>query len=178
MEVTTQILEMGQNGKLIPVNTENMTDLQPGTKLHWGGPSEHDSIILSKKVNSFGVTYMAVDPNDKQLFSHFINAYQIKRRDDPTLLHSQHYFLTGETLNPAEVDKLKTEAEAFKLKRDKEAKEAELIRQEKIAKGKKIFERLKPAGAKALIIAEYEKDDSDIMTDYFATKTEDRIILA
>ena len=51
-------------------------------------------------------------------------------------------------------------------------------RAERLALGKRLLAERMPAGTVAVLIAEHETDASDIMTDYFATKTGRRVILA
>ena len=44
-------------------------------------------------------------------------------------------------------------------------------------RGKNLFKKYIPKNAKALIVAEYEEDESDSLTDYYATKTREIVIL-
>jgi len=178
MEVTARIFELGKGGSLLPVSTEGMTELKPGTQLHWGGAYEHDSVIISKKSDSFGVKYLTLNPDDEALRSHYVEAYQIKRKDDPALWHTQHYYLTGKFIDKSEVEQMFQKSEALRIERVSQNKVADVVRQEKIDKGKKLYDNLKPVTAKAIIIAEYEIDDCDSMTDYYNTKTGDQMILA
>ena len=51
-------------------------------------------------------------------------------------------------------------------------------RKERIEIGREIFEKRMPVGTKAVIVADRMKDESDPMTDYYASRKECRVILA
>jgi len=76
-----------------------------------------------------------------------------------------------------EVMQLQSEAE-YKAKAKQEAKQKERERNEQLkAIGKERLQRLIPAEAKAVIIAELHENESDSMTDYFGYRTLRTVIL-
>jgi len=85
--------------------------------------------------------------------------------------------LEPEFMDAFEVMLLKSEAEA----KAKEKHEAELKEQERreqlVAIGRERLEKLIPADAKAIIIAELHEDESEPMTDYYGYSTECTVIL-
>jgi hypothetical protein len=60
-----------------------------------------------------------------------------------------------------------------KARDDQERQAAHDLRNEKLKRGQAIADKLIPASCPAVIVAEYEVDDSDSMTDYFASHTDD-----
>lgn len=88
------------------------------------------------------------------------------------------YYTPGDFATPEQITEalsLANEAEK-KAKEDKEKADKE--RAELIEKGREIFEANKPADAVAVIVADLEKDESDLMTDYFNSVTTKTVILA
>jgi hypothetical protein len=84
---------------------------------------------------------------------------------------------TPEFMDAFEVMMLKSEAEA-KAEADHQAEQTEHERHEQLkAIGRERLEKLIPADAKAIIIAELRRDESDSMTDYFAHGTDRTVIL-
>lgn len=67
-----------------------------------------------------------------------------------------------------EAERAEASAKAAKDREESEAKRAEAWA---------AIEAKKPARAEAVIVAEYEQDESDTMTDYFATKTTRRVAI-
>lgn len=86
------------------------------------------------------------------------------------------YIYTG---SETELNDLLIDAHELKAKNDKKeieaAKEAERLDAETIERGKQIVSI--PDWAKSVIVAELFQNDSDIYTDYFATKVTDIVIL-
>ena len=82
-----------------------------------------------------------------------------------------------EFMDAFEVMLLKSEAER-KAQAKHEAEQQEQERQEQLkAIGRERLEKLIPADAKAVIVAEFRRDDSDPMTDYYGYGTEKTVIL-
>ena len=86
--------------------------------------------------------------------------------------------LVNEIANTEEIEELKQKrVEKLGIQKiEQELKEQQ--RQARIERGKAIFTEKRPDWAKAVIVAEYEVDESDIMTDYFSTRTKKTLILA
>jgi hypothetical protein len=136
-----------------------------------------DYVVTSEEVNEYGEQA----------------SISIKRNDQgDEVLH----FDRARILEPGEefgicivrdVDKLLTAAEvaeltARTLKAEEERRnareQAKKEREEAIARGREVAARLIPPGAKGLIMAEQEIDDSDPYSDYYNTKTVDAHVLA
>ena len=80
-------------------------------------------------------------------------------------------------LDDFEISILRGEAERLD-REEKQAQDEEEQREEALkAIGRERLEKLIPADAKAIILAELHRDDSDSMTDYFAYKTDRTVIL-
>ena len=85
--------------------------------------------------------------------------------------------LEPEFMDPFEVFSLKNEAD-YKAKAEQEARQKEQERRAQLqAIGRERLQRIIPLDAKAIIIAELHKDESNSMTDYFGYRTENIIIL-
>lgn len=80
--------------------------------------------------------------------------------------------------SPEQIEHLKQLHAAHLLNVKTEQDRQRIERDHRLALGKKLLAERMPAGTAAVIIAEYEIDDCDIMTDYFSTKTGRRVILA
>jgi len=118
--------------------------------------------------------------------------YRWVNLDDPAKGIEQAYgirpgseiFGIGIYYTPGDICKTEEIVEALSKanKREGEQKEAARIASEErtalIAKGREIFEANRPGDAKAVIIAEHMVDDSDSMTDYFASHDDKTVILA
>lgn len=82
-----------------------------------------------------------------------------------------------EFMDSTQVALIKEEAER-KRKEQEEKREAERERTEQLkAMGRKRMEQILPHGAKAIIVARLKQDDSDPMTDYFASHTVRTVII-
>ena len=85
--------------------------------------------------------------------------------------------LEPEFMDPFEVLMLQGEAEC-KAKAEQEARQKEQEHREQLeAIGRERLQSIIPADAKAIIIAELHKDESNSMTDYFGYRTEKTVIL-
>lgn len=82
-----------------------------------------------------------------------------------------------EFMDPFEVAILVEEAQN-KVRTEKEAQNKERIRREQVKSiGRKRFAEILPVNAKAVIVAKLKKNESDLMTDYFASSTVRTVIL-
>jgi hypothetical protein len=178
--VSTGVYELGSGGKLVKINADGKNDLEIGTVIHWGGNSEQDYVIVENQgINdfnaSYGARYNAISLDSKHY--RIIDAYNMKWPAMDETWHSQHMYITDRVIDPDELETLVTEADELKAKEDAEAATAQQERERLIAKGKELADRLIPKDAKALIVAYSEIDDCDSMTDYFATHTEECVVL-
>lgn len=91
------------------------------------------------------------------------------------------YYNEGDKISIDELNDLVISASLHqkKLSEDKEAKKLKLAeeRKEKISIGSKILDKL-PNDCQAVIIAEHQQNESDSMTDYFGSKTTNKVFLA
>jgi len=174
MTVTTTHYELGADGKLAPVSDFYGRTMNPGDVIEWRGAYSHKSLITSKIENGRNVQFKCINLNGYS--RHQVDAHSIKREDDKTLWHTQHYFKVGwmDENQIIEIEGLSCQKEeADKAKAD----EAKRIHDEKLARGMEFHAKNFP-WAKSFIVAERIVDDSDIMTDYFAEHGEDMIVLA
>jgi hypothetical protein len=79
---------------------------------------------------------------------------------------------------PEECAELLAQAEEAERKRAEAREAARKAEQERQEKAKAEFQRLRPSWAKAVIVAKFEEDESDPMTDYFGTITTKTVLLA
>lgn len=162
--------------KLEPIKA-NFTDLEPGTVLHWRGPYEHKSVILSKKETRFCITYECFNVDSEK--RHSVDAFLIVKGDEPNLWHTQHYYLTDERKTSREVLELYdilTQKETEKANHaDEQAKQQAALAEI----GRKVWDKhFAGRGFVSLIVAEHHINDCDLQTDYFNSKISDKVILA
>ena len=81
-------------------------------------------------------------------------------------------FLTG-----FQVGLLQNEADLLAKKEQNEKEEQQKRNEELTAAGRERLEKLIPTDAKAVIVAEFHEDDSNMMIDYFGYRTTRRVIL-
>lgn len=174
----TTVFEMDyKSGKLVPAKN---AELQIGqiVWLNGYGQSEHGhdrKAIFDISESYSGKMYHLVNL-DKVTHTERHEAYSIKPASE--IFGIGTYYNDGDTATPEEIAEALTKAKEFEkqqneIKEQKE-KEAEIIKE----KGKKIFEENKPATAQAVIIANHNRDESDLMSDYFGYSTERTVILA
>ena len=173
--------ETDGKGGLVRVSTEGKNDLHPGQVLQWGGNvawAEEDFVIsaaleLDAKYSG-GRNYQTISLEDYRYYQ--IEASSIKLPTD-AVWHGQHMFLQERTLTVEELEGVTAKAEA-KRRKDEVAQAAkDKLRDQQLAEGRKLFEEYIPQQAKALIVAFREVDDCDTMTDYFATHTDECVVL-
>ena len=179
----TQIFEMSAKGGLQPVNQNVFKDLQPGTVIMWGGNMAWGPTrfcILYRRETSRGeVMYdgFNMDEPSKNSHLHGVESWSIKDPNDKSVWHSQHMFLQPETVDAETVEQYKAMHEAQRTaQEDIERKDkAEADRLE--ALGRELWPSL-IGECPAVIVAEHEVSDCDGMTDYYASHTDQRVILA
>jgi len=169
----TKIYQLGKNGleKLDP----NPEPLPKGQIFHFHGYGRENErrAIYDHRQTDFGLQYLWVNLDEVE--KGIEEAYSLKPIEKKFGIGL--YYKEGEMANPEEITDALSKAlekeardEIIKEKKDREYKEL-------LEKGKQIFEKIKPDWAKTAIIAEYEIDDCDLMTDYFSTKTGKQILL-
>ena len=138
-------------------------------------PRSHErKAIYGVDTTCFGKVYLTINLDNPRKEKH--EAYTV--RHESRLFGIGMYYTDGDMADNEEMVDALNEAnkreEAAKVK-DSYLKEMRLKR---VAEGKKLFEDNMPEGARAVMVAELKKDESDIMTDYFASSTTKRIVLA
>jgi hypothetical protein len=175
------LYEIGANGlKRIDVpENDHKNNLPIGTILQLNGYSNPRYVIvknlgISEKFPSYGATYQAINLTDHTLKQE--NAFGLKHIDEKKDNRIQMYYL-DEIMPAAEVLALFEKTTQKEAERAEIQAEAKRISDTKEAKGRELFAKHIPETAKALIVAEYEVDDCDLQTDYFATSTQKTVIL-
>jgi hypothetical protein len=161
----------------VPENHQK-NNLPIGTVLHLNGYNDPDFVIVKNLgINekfSWGTRYLVISLMD--LGQSYKDAYLLKyiseKRDDRI-----QTYITDKILSPDEVLELWEKSEA-KRKRMEEAQAKAKAGADKLeARGKELFGKYIPENAKALIVACYDVNDSDIQTDYFAHTVKEKVIL-
>ena len=181
--VTVKRYELGAGGKLVPVDESVGKGLPVGTVLHWGGNqgwAERDFCILSDVPSQFGAYYECFDMEepDKNAMLHRVEHSNIKYKDDPSVWHRQHFFLTDKVCTPDLVldfwGQHKAQGEAKGV-----AEAASKAENDRLtAEGRELWRKLGFEGAVAVIIAEHEHNESDLQSDYHGSKTTATVVLA
>jgi len=180
--------EMGRDGGLVKVDKTKGAGigLPVGSVIHWGGnmgwaPTDY-AITDAHAATDFtpGGSYSCFDMDnpEKNATLHRVEASNIKDEDDPEVWHSQHFFLTGRTVNAEQVDAMRANHARQATAKDDAAALAAAEGERREAQGRELWARLMPANASHVIVAELICDDSDIQTDYFEEHTEKTVILA
>lgn len=178
----TQVFEMSANGGLQPVDKNAFKNLEPGTTLLWGGNQAWGPTrfcILTRRESNYGVMYACynMDEPDKNAHLHQVEAWSIKDPNDKSVWHSQHMFIQPETVDPEMVEIYRKDHElrsqAKQEQEDAAKREADRLE----ALGRELWPSL-IGNCPAVIIAELEQDESDSQTDYFASRTIGKVILA
>lgn len=175
------VYEMDARGRLVEMSA-GFENLEPGTVITWGGNyayPETTYCVIGRIEGSYGVQYECynLDNENANALLNRVEARSIKSRDDASIWHSQHYFIEDETRTAEQVESYKSEhaRQAAEFKKHEDEAKAEADRLEAI--GRKLWPSL-IGDCPAVIVAELEHDESDMMTDYFGSRTVDRVILA
>lgn len=177
-KMNSQIYEMDETGQMTQIDTTQNNNLEIGTKVLWGGNYgwAPEMFFIAERIEhqDFGVSYNLISLKDNRY--HRTEAYSMKRADQK-VWHGQHMFIQDEKLDARETQRLIQVAREQK-QREEELKEVKEQEKEKIIEqGKQLFHQHAPKGTKAVIVAEYQVDESDSMTDYFASRTGKTIVL-
>lgn len=166
--MTGVLYEIGQGG-LQRVDTTQFNDLKRGQVLRWGGNMgcpEYSAVITEKIAGFEGRIHYKViklkrsyetEQEYKPEF-HNVESFSIKSTDDKSVWHSQHHFITNQTIPETEIRQL--EEQATKIKQDREQEQE----QERI-KAEENRKRFNPNNR--LIIVSLCFNNSDGMTDYY-----------
>jgi hypothetical protein len=172
------LYEINFEGKMEKIDTMQNSDLPIGTIVQWGGNmawAPEDFVLAEKIESSYGVMYKAIALKDARY--HNIECHSIKRKGDPSVWHSQHFFVQDRVLSEEDVTALRVEADN-KVRTEQQIQQRAEIEGERLLKiGKELFDKHIPKEAKSLIIAERNINESDSQTDYFAHRTEEVVIL-
>ena len=175
------IYEMGKDCKMVKIDETQHNNLKRGQVLHWGGNMGAPACdyVIVEKVKGFEdrINYKCIKLKPKyepeaeyKPYVRTIEAYSIKKADNPDLWHSQHHFITDKTIPEAEINILETKAFMIQEAESKARAEAEA----KAEQNKKRFNK-----DNRLIKISLCFDNSDSMTDYYnPCSTAERWILA
>lgn len=167
------IYRIGTN-RLAPVDCSKTSNLPIGTVLKLEGYSNPEYVIVGQIDTSYGVIYETVNPETLAFSRH--KAYCLKWIEDKAHNGIQTY-ITHEIRPEDEVKRLLGMANDLRqFQEELKARQKQEI-EESIARGEVLFAQ-RPTWAKAVIAACLESDESDIMTDYFATREGKPILLA
>lgn len=173
------IYEIGADG-MKPLTTDGKNDLPTGTVLHLNGYDCPDYVIVENqgvrdsRFTNHGTRYQTVNLSTFgfQLRDAIDLKFQAEQKDGRIQI-----YITDRHLTPEETAEALTKAKA-KEKADQEARDkAEAKRAETETRGRKLFSKYIPADAKALIIAQCNEDDTDLMTDYHGSHTTGLVVL-
>jgi len=172
----SNIYEMTRAG-LQPASETGKTDLQPGRKITLQGYSNPSYYITRKIPTDFGLQYEVVNP--ETLTYSRKEVFALKFIDEKRDNRIQLYIMPeSDSIDGEELASLIASADAALIAADAAAKEKAEDLNKNLAKGKALFDAQCPKVAKALVIAEYEVDESDTMTDYFHQRREQLHVLS
>ncbi len=172
------LYEIGADG-MKPITVEGKNDLKPGRVLHLNGYNNPNYVIvknlgINPKSTDYGAQYLIVSLED--LGQSRKEAYTLKFINEKKDNRIQTYIM-DETKTTDEVIDLWERSEAKRLRMEDAQKKATNDADRLEALGRVLFKRHVPDDAQALIVAVREIDQSDGMTDYFATKDGETVIL-
>lgn len=162
-----------------PVETESKNNLEPGTVLTLNSHNGKEYVItknmgINANSEGYGTAYLVIDTNS--LRQSKMHAYELKFIADKKDNRIQTYIMNKKK-TAEEVQNLLHISEERRVIKEERQNLANIRRNADIKKGKQLFEKHIPETAKSLIVARYEVDDTDLMTDYFATHTTSMVIL-
>jgi len=170
------------NGKMkrvdIPENHQK-NNLAVGTILQLNGYNNPKYVIvknlgIDEKFPSYGAKYLVVnlDTLEQKYFEAYLLKFIEEKKDD----RIQTYILK-EKLSLEETFEIFAKSEEKRKIKEKQEQEKRETLQALEEKGRELFKKYIPENAKALIVARYEIDKCDSMTDYFNTETKETVIL-
>jgi len=169
----TTIFELNESGQLEQVK-EYPVELNQIAHFHgYGRERERLAVIKIEKNERWGTTYYHLLNLDKPALSRHEHLRPIETRRGIGI-----YFKQGELATQEEIDEVMPMAlAAEQMKQDKIAKER-LEGEQRTEIAKKWWADNTPKWAKAYIVAELKKDESNSMEDYFHASTSKTLLLA
>jgi len=162
-------------GKLKPMTEDGKDDLEVGRILQMRGYDNPQFIITGKTGRFGGGTRYQVVNLDTHRFR-IKDAYELMFISEKKDNRIQTY-ITDKIKTPDEVAALIAEALANEKADEKARAEAKAKVEADVARGRALLANHIPPAAKALLIACHDKDDSDLMTDYFAHTTTETVVI-
>ena len=162
----------------VPENHQK-NNLPIGTVLQLNGYNNPKYVIIKnlgidKKFPSYGTRYLVV--NLQTLEQKFYDACLLKFIEEKKDERIQTYILK-EKLSLEETFEIYAKSEEKRKIKEKQEQERQETLKALEEKGREFFKKYIPENAKALIVAKYEVDKSDPMTDYYSTSTKETVIL-
>lgn len=177
------LYELGSKG-LEEIKVDDKNDLPIGTVLYLDGYGGSTYVIVknlgvSERFSGHGAKYIRVcidGATDNINIQSQIEASSLKWIADKKDYRIQNYIM-DEVKTEEEVNKIWALSEVVRENLEGIKKHDDEIRAAQINKGRELFNKHIPEDAKALIIAECHKDESDIQSDYFGRSTTKTVIL-
>lgn len=174
------IYSLNEGMKRVDVAENHVKNSLPvGTVLHLNGYNDPDYVIvknqgINERFPEYGTRYLVVNPEDyNQSVKDAFNLKPLAEKKDNRI----QVYITEEIKTPDEVLTLWEKSEA-KMARMKEAQTKANTEADRLeALGRELFKKHIPETAKALIIACYDINESDIQSDYFAHRSQGLVIL-
>lgn len=161
---------------LLGANKEIDTDIQTvevNQVIQLEGYGYDKYVVYEIAKNQWGITYKLINLRTKE----FGTSDLIRPLSEKFGIGHYYDDKNPQFLDAFEVAILRQEAQQ-KKKAETEEAERERIRIEEVREiGRKRFAELFPANAQAVIVARLKQDESDAMTDYFASSTQRTVIL-
>jgi len=175
------LYELG-SGKMKKVDVpENhaKNNLVIGTILHLTGYNEPDYIVVknlgvNERFSHYGAAYLCIDPETlTQTRKEAFTLKYLSEKEDGRI----QVYITDRVLPANEVLELWEKSEAKRKRMEEASARAKQGADSLEARGKGLLKKYIPEGAKALIVACLDSNESDVQSDYFAHKTSRKVIL-
>ncbi len=141
----------------------------------YGNERERLAVYKIEKDERWGSTYYHLLNLDKPKISKHEHLRPLEtRKGSPIGI----FYQQGEVATQEEIDEIMPMALAYEQREADKRAEANRIREEKEEQAKKWWAENTPKWAKGYIVAEFKKNESDSMTDYFAASTQKRVLIA
>jgi len=171
--MTTTTFELNDEGKLEPVQDYPVVLNQIAYFHGYGRDRERLAVIKIVK-SDWGTNYHLLNLDKPSLCVHqYLKPIEL-RKGTPIGI----YFKQGELATQEEIDEVMPMAEAAEQRQADQRKEVQRIADEKTEIAKKWWADNTPKWAKAYIVAELKKDESDSQSDYFNASTQKTLLLA
>lgn len=180
--MNAKVYEIGKDGRMVE-SISRFDNLEPGTVIQWGGnmafPVTNFCILAKLPAGNYGTQYECynMDRPENNARLQRVEARSIKSPDDPAIWHSQHYFIQSETVPAETVAQCLADHKAQRAAFDKRVNELKTEDDRLESIGRELWPTLL-GDCPAVIVAEHHKNESDSMSDYFASRVTERVILA